>query len=180
MAGDAAGGARLAARAELVVSDEPAALRRLHRRRRHRRARRRRTAGGRSRESAHGSWQATQPTLVRRRAPLFIADLDNNNIDDIIKLERTVFPVGPTMVGERFTWWVSDNGRSRWRNSGSTTRRMRRSGGARASRPAFAGRFGVAPGGGVLLIRHDRIGRFFSKAEEATGASPDWTSLYAF
>jgi hypothetical protein len=44
----------------------------------------------------------------------------------------------------------------------------------------FAGRFGAAPGGGVLLTGHNRIGRFFSQAEVAAGARPDWTSLFAY
>jgi hypothetical protein len=44
----------------------------------------------------------------------------------------------------------------------------------------FAGRFGVAPGGGVLLVDHDRIGQFFSEAELATGVAADWQSLFSY
>jgi hypothetical protein len=131
--------------------------------------------------SAHSPWRRLNQHLSDDVRRLLFADLNHDNIDDIIKLERTVFPVGLTMVGERFTWWVSDNGRSRWRQlrKYDTTYAPIGTVLAHPAR-AFAGRFGVAPGGGVLLIRHDRIGRFFSKAEEATGTSPDWTSLYAF
>jgi hypothetical protein len=115
---------------------------------------------------------------VRR---LLFADLDHDYIDDIIKLERTVFPVGPATVGEIFTWWVSDNGRSRWRRLRKYDTTYASIGTVQAHpAAAFAGRFGAAPGGGVLLVGHDRVGRFFSAAEEATGASPDWPSLYAF
>jgi hypothetical protein len=43
----------------------------------------------------------------------------------------------------------------------------------------FAGRFGVAPGGGTMVIDPNRIGHFYSPAEAARGASPDWTSTVA-
>jgi hypothetical protein len=45
---------------------------------------------------------------------------------------------------------------------------------------AFAGRFGAAPGGGVVVTGPDRVGNFFSPAEVAAGASPDWRSLFGY
>ena len=104
---------------------------------------------------------------VRR---LFFADLDHDNMDDIIKLEVQRIPYPYGMVQETSTWYVSDDGRARWRE----LKKYRVSYFIAASPVGgrvfgFAGRFGTAPGGGVLLIGHDRLGRFFSEAEIATG-----------
>lgn len=44
----------------------------------------------------------------------------------------------------------------------------------------FAGRFGTAPGGGTMIIDANRLGRFFSEAEVAVGAAPEWTSLFPY
>jgi hypothetical protein len=119
-------------------------------------------------ESARSGWKTLNPHLSDDVRSLFFADLDHDNIDDIIKLEKT--SVG---LASRLTWWVSESGRSRWRKLktynvlGSTT-------------VGFAGRFGAAPGGAVLLIDPARIGHFFSEAERAVGASPDWNSLFKY
>jgi hypothetical protein len=32
----------------------------------------------------------------------------------------------------------------------------------------------------VLLIDYGRIGRFYGETEKAAGASPDWSSLFAY
>jgi hypothetical protein len=109
---------------------------------------------------------------------LFIADLNNNNIDDLIRLERTAISMSGNVI-ETFTWWVSDDGRSRWRKlKGYTLNHP--TGGVIIPTFAYAGRFGAAPGGGVLLIDHNRIGHFYSAAESAAGAAPDWTSLFPY
>jgi hypothetical protein len=82
-------------------------------------------------------------------------------------------------VTVELTWWVSDDGRSRWRKLKSYSfpaNAVRASPGLYS----FAGRFGAAPGGGVLLTDTRRIGRFFSEAETRAGASPDWFSLFAY
>ncbi len=120
--------------------------------------------------SARDSWRRLNSDLSYDVRPLFFADLNNNNIDDIIRLERR-----SSTFKQTFTWWVSDDGRSRWRKLKTYTY-------LNFGPPAFgfAGRFGAAPGGGVLLTDHIRIGHFFSEAEIATGADPDWTSLFSF
>ena len=120
-------------------------------------------------ESARGSWRRLNPHLGDDVRSLLFADLNHNNIDDIIKLE--VKPSGS--VGAKCTWWVSDDGRSRWRELRSYTLPL-------PPRAGLAGRFGAAPGGGVLLIDRGRTGHFFSEAETAAGASPDWRSLFAY
>jgi hypothetical protein len=129
-------------------------------------------------ESARKQWTILNPNLSDDVGALFIADLDNNNRDDIIRLE--VKPTGWWVGGSgnmTLTWWVSDDGRSTWRklktysfpNSSQNLRLF-----------GFAGRFGAAPGSGVLVTDPNRIGHFFSEAEIETGASPDWLSLFAY
>ncbi|MDD1621867.1 MAG: VCBS repeat-containing protein [Methylococcaceae bacterium] len=130
-------------------------------------------------QSGQGRWQRLNPYLKDDVSSLYVADLNNNNIDDLIKMEQKVTDLDKDTVIETFTWWVSDDGRTRWRELKSYT--FQRS--KRASLLpvfAFAGRFGAAPGGGVLLTDHGRIGRFYSEAEIARGASPDWSSPFAY
>jgi hypothetical protein len=130
-------------------------------------------------ESARGVWRRLNADLGDAVGSLFITDLGNNNIDDLIKLETRVRWRGTWPAGVEMTWWVSDDGRSRWRKLKSyffTTN-------AFPPKPGFygfAGRFGSAPGGGVLLTDTGRIGQFFSEAETHAGASPDWSSLFPY
>lgn len=108
---------------------------------------------------------------------LFIADLDHNNIDDILKLKTSIVSAGGGVFRVTYTWYVSVDGRSTWNELQKyvwDTRKPILSG------RAFAGRFGVAPGGGVVLTGPDRIGYFHSPAEKSRGASPDWTSLFSY
>jgi hypothetical protein len=130
-------------------------------------------------QSARGGWQRLNQHLSDDVRSLHIADLDHNNIDDLIRLERTERRVGNSDIEETFTWWVSDDGRSRWRKLKAYTSTHARLA-KRLPVFGFAGRFGAAPGGGVLLIDHHRIGNFFSEAEIAAGTSPDWRSLFAY
>jgi len=130
-------------------------------------------------QSGHGSWRRLNRHLSDDVRFLHIADLNHNNIDDLIRLERTERPVGRNRIEETFTWWVSDDGRSRWRELKAYTFPYSRFG-KRLPVFGFAGRFGAAPGGGVLLIDRNRIGNFFSEAEIAAGASPDWRGLVAY
>jgi hypothetical protein len=124
-------------------------------------------------KSAREPWRRLNNSLSDDVSRLFIADLDNDNIDDLIKLEISY------ALGVRFRWFVSDDGRSRWRElksySFGVTDLL-----ASRSMFGFAGRFGAAPGGGVLLTDEDRFGRFFSEAEIAAGASPEWRSLFQY
>lgn len=127
-------------------------------------------------ESAISPWKILNPNLADDVRSIYIADLNNNNIDDLIKLEHIV-----SDGIETFTWWVSDDGRSPWRTLKTYTFPSSASSDI-DSVPifTFVGRFGAAPGAGVLLVDHYRIGHFFSPAEIPTGASPDWTSLFPY
>ncbi|WP_027159817.1 FG-GAP repeat domain-containing protein [Methylobacter luteus] len=130
-------------------------------------------------ESGRGNWKQLNAFLSDDVSSLLIADLNNNNIDDLIRLEVVASQVNENMVREKFTWMVSDDGRSRWRKLKEYIFTRPATG---SIPPAFAlaGRFGAAPGGGVLLTDHNRIGHFYSEAEIASGASPDWSSLFAY
>jgi hypothetical protein len=121
-------------------------------------------------ESARGRWQRLNPHLSDDVSSLYIADLNNNNIDDLIKLEWQSSGSSTSTL----TWFVSDDGRSPWRHLKTYT--FLKS----PSVFAFAGRFGVAPGGGLLLIDPYRTGHFYSEAEKDRGASPDWASLFPY
>jgi hypothetical protein len=129
-------------------------------------------------ESARGQWIVLNRHLSSDVRSLYIADLDNNNIDDIIRLETKIRGAGPDSP-VKLTWWVSDDGRSRWRELRSystTVQLLRESPGLFA----FSGRFGAEPGAGVLLTDVDRKGRFFSEADGRTGPSAEWTSRFAY
>ncbi len=129
-------------------------------------------------ESGRGIWTNLNTHLGDAVSPLFIADLNNNNIDDLIRLEVKVSGVfGSRQV--RLTWWVSDDGRSRWRALTSYTFGAP-SEGRIPGLFALAGRFGTAPGGGVLVGDFNRIGHFFSEAEIPASGSADWTSTFAY
>jgi hypothetical protein len=128
-------------------------------------------------QSATGSWRRLNAFLGDDVRTLYMADLNNNNIDDLIKLERTSSR-GQFFLSETYTWWVSDDGQSRWRKV--KTYKLTFPISAIVPAYGYAGRFGAAPGGGMLLIGRERIGRFFSEAEIEAGASPEWTSLFAY
>ena len=126
-------------------------------------------------ESARAPWR----NLNRRHGDavksLHIADLNNNNIDDLIRLEA-IGGSGAGYGAARLTWSVSDDGRGRWRRL--RTYYFQEAFAGRLPRIfGLAGRFGAAPGGGVLVGDFKRTGHFFSEAEIAAGAPPDWTTI---
>jgi len=95
-------------------------------------------------------------------------------------LKVSAAPTGqPGTVKLTYKWYVSDDGRTRWRElkSYSWTHNVLEP--VLAGR-AYAGRFGAAPGGGVIVTGPDRIGHFYAPLEVAAGASPDWQSLFAY
>ena len=89
---------------------------------------------------------------------------------------REVLVAACALVAARLTWWVSDDGRGRWRRL--RTYYFQEAFAGRLPRIfGLAGRFGAAPGGGVLVGDFKRTGHFFSEAEIAAGAPPDWTTI---
>ncbi len=157
-------------------------------------------------ESARGSWR---PLAVSPRGDvraLLIADLEHDNVEDLIRIEQSSgvcgnavdFSVGCVGPGT-FTWWVSYDGQSRWQRLKTYTPSPTVPGvislpgvplvfplGAptledlTARTFGYAGRFGAAPGGGILFVDRYRKGRFFSPAEIAAGSFPEWTSLFSY
>ena len=99
-------------------------------------------------ESARAPWRNLNPRHGDAVKSLFIADLNNNNIDDLIRLDA----IGGSGAGTglQFTWWVSDDGRGRWRRLRSYTF-QKIFAGRLPGMFGLAGRFGAAPGGGVLV-----------------------------
>lgn len=137
-------------------------------------------------DAARSPWRRINANLGEAVAGLYIANLDaDDNIDDLLKLDRKFVqlssgPPQPVRMRAELTWWRSKNGTGPWVKLKSYT--FNYTVGPEAVTPGtgFAGRFGVAPGGGTMLIDPNRIGRFFSPAETARGASPDWTSTVAY
>jgi hypothetical protein len=130
-------------------------------------------------DAARGPWTRINQFHGDDVSRLFIADLNNNNIDDLLKLETKAVPLGLGRVRLTFSWHISDDGRSRWRPLKSYTWERRGFEPLLAGR-AFAGRFGAAPGGAVLLIDVERKGHFHAPLESERGASPDWQSLFGY
>lgn len=128
-------------------------------------------------EGAAGPWRPLND-LSESVDQLRFADLDNNNRDDVLRFDgawKQAYKDGPWLGN--FTWWVSDDGISPWRKLTSyswSTKSVPR------TPPAFAGRFGVAPGGGVLVVDFDRFGQFYAPGETARGALPKWHSQFRY
>jgi hypothetical protein len=124
------------------------------------------------------TWIPLNTALSDNPASLHVVDLNNNNIDDLVRLEVQTGYVG-TVPLITFTWWVSDDGRTAWRKISTQGFPAITTDGVSAR--AFVGRFGVAPGGGTLVTGYDRRGYFYSEAEIARGAPPSWTtSLFSY
>jgi hypothetical protein len=129
-------------------------------------------------ESARSPWDNLNPSLSDDVRSLFIADLDNNNIDDIIRLEIKKIDQsgGRGLIGiMAVTWWASDDGRSTWRKLKTYSFQYN------VLTPplfGFAGRFGAALGADVLITDTDRMGHFFSDADTAP-SDAEWTSRFA-
>jgi hypothetical protein len=130
-------------------------------------------------ESARGTWQELNHGLADDVASLFIVDVDNDNIDDILKLVPHRQPMGQQQTRLRYTWFLSKNGRSPWQVLKAYDWTVPNKEAALAGH-AFAGRFGVAPGGGVLLVDASRVGNFFAPLETAVGAAPDWHNSFSY
>src|SRR6185437_12257864 len=115
-------------------------------------------------ESGAGQWRRLNVNLSDPVQNLFIANMDaDDNIDDILKLERTYKALDSAgNVEATLTWWRSRNGVEPWKKWQSYSSHFN------LNDPeivpisfGFAGRFGAAPGGGTMIIDEHRRGRFF-------------------
>lgn len=138
-------------------------------------------------DAARGSWRKLNANLGDDVSGLFIANLDpDDNIDDLLKLDnRLILPPSNDRNGvnkAKIEWWRSKNGTEPWvkLKSYSFEYRLNHNVGENGENvhptKGFAGRFGVAPGGGTLIIDPFRRGQFFSPAETRV----EWCSLFAY
>ena len=82
-----------------------------------------------------------------------------------------------------YEWQISFNGTTTWRplktfSWPAAVSNVGRQGPPRL--PMFAGRFGTAPGGGILMVNPIGIGRFHAPLEARVGAAPDWSSTFNY
>jgi hypothetical protein len=115
---------------------------------------------------------------------LLIADIDNDNIDDVMRVVPTLQPAKPgRQAMDIYEWQVSYGGSTYWKplKSLSWPHDLGAVGQREPPRmPMFAGRFGTAPGAGVLMLDRSGIGRFHAPLESRVGASPDWSSTFNY
>jgi hypothetical protein len=134
--------------------------------------------------SATHPWHNLNASLGDAVGNLFIVNMDpDDNIDDILRLDvetKRIQVNGTEGKRTTLTWWRSKNGIEPWRRWKDYTFEFIDSPEVVAPVFGFAGRFGVAPGGGTLVIDPYRLGHFYSAAEIAAGAAPDWTSLFPY
>lgn len=133
-------------------------------------------------ESASSPWRRLNASLGDGVGSLFIANMDrDDNIDDILRLEQQTVSIARERLGRIIlTWWRSRNGIEPWQLWKKYVFEFDPLSGLAPPVFGFVGRFGAAPGGATLAIDPDRLGHFYSKAEIAAGAAPDWTSLFPY
>jgi hypothetical protein len=132
-------------------------------------------------DSATGNWHELNANLGDAVENLLIANMDrDDNIDDILRLERHIQPLAGGSMRARLIWWRSRNGVEPWRRWKDYV--FKYSPSQEVINPVFGyvGRFGAGPGGGVLIIDPYRFGHFYSEAEIAAGAEPEWKSLFPY
>lgn len=130
--------------------------------------------------SAAGHWRNLNPNLGDDVRELHIADIDGNNVDDIVRLRYTAVTHGPS-VRETYTWEVSYDGRTIWRPLKTYRWATLSANVVQDPGPhVFAGRFGTAPGAGVLTVDRGGTGRFYAPLETRVGAAPDWNSTFSY
>jgi hypothetical protein len=125
---------------------------------------------------AAGRWTRLNRTLGDSVGGLYIADVDNNNKDDLIRMK--VKPLGSGVAGVAavvLEWEISYDGATPWKPLKSY-----RFPAAGSPIAAFAGRFGTAPGAGILTVDRGGLGQFYAPLETRVGAKPDWTSTFRY
>jgi hypothetical protein len=142
--------------------------------------------GGRWQISRSGmtEWQPLNSSLGDGVDSLQIANMDtDDNIDDILKLERKSKTIGmQNRLYEDTTliWWRSKNGNQPWKKYSEHRFLFPISKEFVSPRLGFVGRFGIAPGGATLVIGNDRVGVFYSEAEKLLQRDPQFQSVFAY
>jgi hypothetical protein len=128
---------------------------------------------------AAGVWHQINETLGDDVRQLYIADIDNNNKDDLIRLtHRTVRVESSHTTTEMYDWAISYDGATSWRPLKSYE--WVSAGVGPMPVYAYARRFGMAPGAGILTIDRTGTGLFYAPLESRVGANPDWTSTFRY
>lgn len=118
--------------------------------------------------AAHDEWETLNADLDDDVGDLLIEDIGGNNIDDILRIERTEEDDTETIIV-----WISDDGVTPWRELAEFTFSYSAWADVDALPLfAFAGRFGAAPGGAALVVDRDRTGYFSQGASEWTARFP--------
>jgi hypothetical protein len=131
-------------------------------------------------KSGAETWTNLNPSLGDNVAGLKFADIDHNGIDDIIRLRYSTLPFG-THTRERYEWEVSYDGAGTWKPLKSYAWVTPGSFLARNTTiHVFAGRFGLAPGAGILTVDRGGTGRFFAPLEGRERRSTDWNSTFNY
>jgi hypothetical protein len=126
-------------------------------------------------------WERLNNNLSDDVRNLYIADVNNNNVDDLLRVKRTILRINQFESRESIEWSISYDGRQPWRMLKTfswtiPTLLLNKD----PALHAFAGRFGVAPGSGVLAVDRGGFGHFYAPLESQRGASPDWNSTFAY
>jgi hypothetical protein len=119
-------------------------------------------------ESALGAWRPLNHALSDDVSHVVIANMDADNIDDVLKLDAR-----QAWNSVAITWSRSQNGTSGWQTFATYTFPI---GPSASNIRGFAGRFGAALGGATLVIGPDRRGRFHGITE----TNPDWWSIFPY
>lgn len=125
-------------------------------------------------ESATGGWDTLNPSLGDDLQSVLIADIDNNNRDDVIRLVSK--PRGAPQVLQTWDvgWQVSWDGRTPWQTLRFYTFNFKKDAGTVFPVYRFAGRFDDAAGADLLTVDPERRGNFINNARAG------WRSFNAY
>jgi len=118
-------------------------------------------------------WQPLNASLGTNLRGLIVADIDNNGIDDVIRMTYKTTPIGSGRWTATYVWEVSRDGRTAWQPLKEYSWNML----AGAVAPhVYAGGFGPVGRDAILTLGVDGIGHFFAPVD----TSPDWTSTFPY
>lgn len=119
-------------------------------------------------ESATSGWRQLNPTLGDEVGPLLIADIDNNNRDDIIRVVRRTSSTSISSAHWEVEWQVSFDGVTPWQTVKTCAFQHLLDKANVAPIFAFTGRFDDAPGADLLTIEPERRGLIVNAHREQT------------
>ena len=124
-------------------------------------------------------WDRINDELGSDVSELHIADIDSNNKDDLLRVKYRWNSSGPFGGTDAIDWEISYDGATDWKPFKSY-RWQTFPGVSLLKLYVFAGRFGLAPGAGIVTIDRDGVGQFYAPLESRVGEKPDWTSTFRY